>query len=45
MSVPIYSGNLSIEEWRTIEEFPGNSVSINTAIRSFKSQLKELEKK
>lgn len=27
------------------KEFPGNSVSIDTAIRSFKSQLKELEKK
>lgn len=27
------------------KEFPGNSVSIDTAIRSFKSQLKELENK
>ena len=27
------------------KEFPGNSTSIDTAIRSFKSQLKELEKK
>jgi len=25
-------------------EFPGNNVNINTAIKSFKSQLKELEK-
>ena len=25
-------------------EFPGDNVSISTAIRSFKSQLKELEK-
>jgi hypothetical protein len=27
------------------KEFPGNSTNIDTAIRSFKSQLKELEKK
>jgi len=27
------------------QEFPGNSTNIDTAIRSFKSQLKELEKK
>ena len=27
------------------QEFPGNSTNIGTAIRSFKSQLKELEKK
>lgn len=27
------------------KEFPGNSISIDTAIRSFKSQLKELENK
>jgi hypothetical protein len=27
-----------------IQEFPGNNVSIDTAIRSFKSQLKEIEK-
>lgn len=26
------------------EEFPGKSTNIDTAIRSFKSQLKELEK-
>lgn len=26
------------------EEFPGNNVSIGTAIKSFESQLKELEK-
>ena len=26
------------------KEFPGNSVSINTAIRSFKPQIKELQK-
>lgn len=26
------------------EEFPGNNTNIDTAIRSFKSQLKELEK-
>ena len=25
------------------QEFPGNSTNINTAIQSFKSQLKELE--
>jgi len=27
------------------KEFPGSNTNINTAIRSFKSQLKELEKK
>ena len=27
------------------KEFPGNRTNIDTAIRSFKSQLKELEKK
>ena len=27
------------------KEFPGNSTNIDTAIRSFQSQLKELEKK
>ena len=26
------------------QEFPGRNVSIDTAIRSFKSQVKELEK-
>lgn len=26
------------------KEFPGSSTNINTAIRSFKSQLKELER-
>jgi hypothetical protein len=26
------------------QEFPGNNVNINTAIKSFESQLKELEK-
>lgn len=26
------------------QEFPGRNVSIDTAIRSFKSQIKELEK-
>ena len=26
------------------KEFPGNSTNIDTAIRSFKSQIKELEK-
>ena len=25
------------------QEFPGNNVNINTAIKSFESQLKELE--
>lgn len=39
-----------LKEWiRCLEdiskEFPGNSTNIDTAIRSFKSQLKELEKK
>jgi hypothetical protein len=27
------------------KEFPGGNINIGTAIRSFKSQLKELEKK
>ena len=27
------------------EEFPGGNTNINTAIKSFESQLKELEKK
>lgn len=33
-------------EWlnEVLKEFPGNNVSIDTAIRSFKSQLKEIEK-
>jgi hypothetical protein len=33
-------------EWleELAEELPGNSTNIDTAIRSFKSQLKELEK-
>ena len=41
--------DIQLRSWiDTLEEiakgFPGNNTNINTAIRSFKSQLKELEK-
>lgn len=42
MSVPTYSGNLSIEEWRTIEEFPEYEISSWGNIRNKKTPNKLL---
>ena len=40
MNVPTYSGDLSIEEWRTIEEFPGYEVSSWGNVRNKKTPNK-----
>ena len=51
----IYMGITSLERYHKLKswvgwleeiskEFPGNSTNIDTAIRSFKTQIKELEK-
>ena len=45
-----YNRPYKLKDWiRCLEdiskEFPGSNTNIDTAIRSFKSQLKELEKK
>jgi len=45
-----YNRPYKLKDWiRCLEdigkEFPGSNTNINTAIKSFKSQLKELEKK